>query len=478
MGDASGATTVGCTIDAKSCSACGATDNLFQCLTCKLRLDGKGSAVAICSLCAAKPEEVSCFGKPTLDETSSPPTKIGFTCMPCAGYIKRKEQEKVFDSLKGPSPEAILKTISSKFPWAIQIAQAAPGELLEALQFCKRKLSGQRTIEALAESLANSNTHASLLLQTMGSSVNGLSSDTVTNKALRTFVKNQYPAVKYKAMLLPPAGSLLKAQRHFQDMLKVDDTLVVALAQERLFLIEYFEAQFIPTPSEKQRKRGDYPEIPEFALHLLRATFKSLSTGIKTSAKKEPEAELLVKTFYQDHITWAMNWSLMVGPRSIAPVPVQPSGQFMYSQPKGSGTSYKDYGNKDKGRFAPRDDGASLEPPTKLAKIADIGHSSPGKSAGKSSGAGSSKDYDDMLKLLAKPGDRLEASLQAYKTYPIESRMLWREACRNCFLAGKGYVYHSLIHCEELGNPCRIKCRKCHNGCHWPSVCPVGKQAP
>ena len=42
--------------------------------------------------------------------------------------------------------------------------------------------------------------------------------DSMSTKVLRTFVKNQCPAVKYKSLLHPPHGSIYKAARHFQDM--------------------------------------------------------------------------------------------------------------------------------------------------------------------------------------------------------------------------------------------------------------------
>ena len=194
----------------KSCAACGVGAELLQCDTCKARLKDKGISQALCKKCHDDPEELVMFGKSITS---------GFLCNPCSKFLVRAEQEKLFAKLKEPSSEQVLRTVSSKYPWALTIAQASPDELLEALQFCKRKLSGHRTVAALADSLANNNSHAALLLQNLG----GVAStqDTLTSKALRTFVKNQCPSIKYKALLLPPQGSIHKATRHIQEMLRV-----------------------------------------------------------------------------------------------------------------------------------------------------------------------------------------------------------------------------------------------------------------
>ena len=218
----------------KHCMSCGVGEALLQCGTCKDRLKDVGSGQALCEACIRKPDELGLFGaNPTAGG-------MGFVCTACIKYLERIEQEKLFQELKGPSSEKILRTVSAKFPWALVIAQASPEELLDGLQFCKRKLSGHRTVAALAESLANSNSHAALLIQQMGQNLAGAAqpNDSLASRALRTFVKNQCPSIKYKALLLPPNGSIHKATRHFQDMLKVEYPLVVALAQERLFLCE------------------------------------------------------------------------------------------------------------------------------------------------------------------------------------------------------------------------------------------------
>ena len=88
-------------------------------------------------------------------------------------------------------------------------------------------------MQALAESLAHNNAQAAMLMQPLGHNLkDGKEDDSMTTRVLRTFVKNQCPPIKYKSLLLPPTGSIYKTTRHFQDMLKVEDKLVVALAKD------------------------------------------------------------------------------------------------------------------------------------------------------------------------------------------------------------------------------------------------------
>ena len=262
-----------------NCSGCGLKEELLQCAVCAERMDKKGMSQALCKKCVIDPDTISMFGtKPSGDV-------LGFSCNACVKFLERREQEKLFQTLKPPSPETILRTIAGKFPWALTIARADSDELYEALQTLKRKLSGHRTVAALADSLANTNSHAAVLLQNLSQTGAGADSS-ITSKALRTFVKNQCPSVKYKTLLLPPNGSIHKATRHFQDMLRVEDPLVVALAKERIFFCEWAESNYRPVASAKQRGKGDVPEVPEFALAILRSIFKSLSNSIKNNANK------------------------------------------------------------------------------------------------------------------------------------------------------------------------------------------------
>ena len=119
----------------------------------------------------------------------------------------------------------------------------------------------------------------------------------MTTCGLRTFVTNQCPVVKHKTLLEPLGGSIYKATRHFQDILKVEDVLVVALVQHRLFRCEWAESNFRPQANGKQKKSGDFPEVPDMALQILRLTFKSLSNKVKNAAMPDEEANLMVKAW-------------------------------------------------------------------------------------------------------------------------------------------------------------------------------------
>ena len=394
---------------------------------------------------------------------------VSFLCNPCVKFEERKKQEELFQSLKGPSSEKILMKISTKFPWALTIAQASPDELLDALQTCKRKLSGCRTISALADNLANSNSQAALLLQNLKETGGGGvdSNSTLVTRTLRTFVKNQCPSIKYKSLLLPPDGSIHRATRHFQDMLKVEDPLVAALAQERIFLCEWAESNFRPTQSEKQRRKGVSLEVPEFALRILRCTFKSLSTKIKNAASKDEDSEMMVKAWYADHINWATTWALMgLSPAPPTHYPQQQQQQHQQRPkreilaitahgeprqpefpPKGSGKKSK-FSGGEKGNYEQQAKVPRFAPPAPMV-TATFDENSIDKSGGN------------------------EAIAKTFAADPEKARAFWRENCRNCFLGGKGFVKHSLFECQKSGNKCLLLCTKCKTATHWINQCPA-----
>ena len=249
-------------------------------------------------------------------------------------------------------------------------------------------------------------------------------------------------------------------------MLKVEDPLVVALAQERIFLCEWAESTFRPVLSEKQRKQGEFPEVPEFALRILRCTLKSLSVKIKNAAAKNQEAELMIKAWYADHINWATTWAMMEASSITGPTMVSqpfshqllaiapPNGprQLLQSQPKGSGKNGKD---KDFAK-SKRPDQVN-EGPTFKAPRLDL------PSNGKPT-------FDEVLN---SKDNKADISIKLLKLYPEESRTFWREYCRNCFISGQGLIKHSLSDCQKLGNRCLLRCAKCKAGNHWMSECTV-----
>ena len=435
----------------KHCMSCGTGDSLHQCGTCKDRLKNTGSGQALCEACITKPDDLGMFGAMPKDAA------MGFVCTPCIKHLERIEQEKLFQHLKGPSSEKILRMVSAKFPWALVIAQASPEELLDGLQFCKRKLSGHRTVAALAESLANSNSHAALLIQQMGQNLAGPANAnaSLATRALRTFVKNQCPSIKYKTLLLPPSGSIHKATRHFQDMLKVEDPLVVALAQERLFLCEWVESAYRPVTSEKQRRKGESPEVPEFALCILRGTFKSLSVKIKNGASQDQEADMMVKAWYADHISWATTWAMMEkrAPQLLAITAYGEPSQPTYPPHgvKGSGKKGKDASKKN-GWMQKPEWGNTFEPPAKQSRMEP---------------PSTQPSFQDLLK----GSDKTDSVPKMFKLYPAETKEFFRGVCRNCFTAGKGQVKHTLFDCQKLGNACVIRCARCKEANHWTNHC-------
>ena len=415
-------------------------------------MNGKGMSQALCVACVSDTDVICMFGgKPSADV-------LGFTCNACSKFSERREQEKLFQTLKPPSPEKILRTIAGKFPWALTIARAEPDELFEALQTLKRKLSGHRTVAALADSLANTNSHAAVLLQNLAQNGKAGTDSSITSKALRSFVKNQCPSVKFKTLLLPPKGSIHKATRHFQDMLRVEDPLVVALAMERIFLCEWAETTYRPMASAKERRKGDVPELPEFALAILRSVFKSLSNTIKNNANKNEDNELMIKAWYTEHITWATTWALIDKPATRPMLAITNNDEPRepnHAPPfKGSGKKGKDknYGKQFKGQS----EALVVEPPSKMARTSQA------------SCSGSS--FQDLLN--SKHLDLNSIVSEMYKSHGVEARSYWGENCRNCFLAGKGKgVKHSLFECQKSGNKCSMRCAKCRSAIHWISEC-------
>ena len=274
----------------------------------------------------------------------------------------------------------------------------------------------------------------------------------IASRALRTFVKNSCPSIKYKSLLLPPNGSIHKANRHFQEMLRVEDQLVVALAQERIFLCEWAENHFRPIASEKQRRKGEVLEVPEFALHILRCTFKSLSTKIKQAASKDEDSEILIKAWYSDHINWATTWAIMgqsCGPRAKEqPLALTAHGEPR--QPERAAAANK--GKRGKGK----DGGKGIgEQPNKAPRLEQ----------------GDTNGTPSFNELASSRMVGQEIISKMYDLYPSETRAFWKENCRNCFAAGKGRMSHSFYDCQKMGNPGVLRCLKCRAGNHWISEC-------
>ena len=132
--------------EAADCLSCGGEADIMACSTCVDRLGDKGTIQGICATCIQDDNTLLTCGSAT---------KIGhsfaFSCRACVKFIERCEQEKLSQKLQGPNTETILRTVANKYPWTLTIAKASNEELLEALQFLKRKLSGLCSVHALAE---------------------------------------------------------------------------------------------------------------------------------------------------------------------------------------------------------------------------------------------------------------------------------------------------------------------------------------
>ena len=452
------------------CISCGVDAQLLQCATCKLRLKDKGSSVALCTKCAGDVPILSAFGTAVQSDSGTL-----FTCRSCVMFKERQQQELLFQKLKGPDPETILRMVAAKFPWSLVIAKAAPDEIMEGLQFLKRRLSGHRTIQALAESMATQNTQAALMLQQMAqSSKPNIDDSSLSNKVLRTFVKNQCPSIKYKSLLLPPHGSIYKAVRHFQDMLKVEDPLVVALAQERLLLCEWMELQFRPVCSDKNKKRLDPPEMPFQALNILRLTFKSLSNKVKTAALRDEDANLMIKFAYAEHFEWANSLAIMSTANLVTSSLPGPSNPFN-SKGKGGKEFSKDPSKDYKG-------GKQLALTYNPEPFRSGDGQGPSKhrrtdsaftniQVGSQSISIPSEFKDEFDKIARSSRAPYDVSGPNCVLWQRQLDPLWRVACRNCWAAGQGFKEHTLGQCSQMGNKCFLMCPKCKQGKHWASTC-------
>ena len=73
-------------------------------------MNDKGTASALCGNCLNAPSICGLFGKKLTQATETT-----YQCRACSGFLQRKEQEQLFQKLKGPEPEKILQMVASKF---------------------------------------------------------------------------------------------------------------------------------------------------------------------------------------------------------------------------------------------------------------------------------------------------------------------------------------------------------------------------
>ena len=202
-----------------------------------------------------------------------------------------------------------------------------------------------------------------------------------------------------------------------------------------------------------------------FALQILRSTFKSLSNNIKSAAGKNVEAELLIKSFYAEHLVWGTNWALM----AVPPAPAKSTQSFTFQQPsqyasEPSQSSVLAIADTPKGKGKSQKDGKSKQsrgditlelPSTKKPKLEP-----------------SPANMQQMMKLLQSSGDKNNLVKQSYDRFRTEAGVFWSEHCRNCFVGNKGFVKHTLFECQKARNICNLPCSKCRQGVHWANECP------
>ena len=275
---------------ASDCSNCGADTNLTSCSTCSVRFQNKGTSQGICAQCITDLAVVLSEGK--------------YTCTPCKGFLKKKKQEALLVKLAPSDPRELLRIASQDQSWVFVIAQASPEAIAEGIKTLKRKLNGHKTVASLAESLSSNDPQASLVLGQLAASFTDASKEKLASNVLTAFVNSKCPTTKFKTLLLPPSGSLHVCIRHLQDLLGIEDPLVVALAEERIWICRFFETYYRPPLNAVQKKKGDVVDLPLPALHLLRATFKSMSHKAKCATQLVESDVHLFKALYGEHMDW------------------------------------------------------------------------------------------------------------------------------------------------------------------------------
>ena len=210
--------------------------------------------MAICKTCQQDTNVVESVGK-LMDSGGS--SRADFLCRPCLLHQQRQRDEALLQAVGGPAPVEILKTIAASNARYLAIRRASPDEMLTALNKLKRRTDFSSTANELAAGLASKEVLPALLLQTMAKE----KADPLCQRALESYVTSKCPSIKYKYLLLPElGGSLDKARRHFSEQATNPDGLVAALAQERLFLMDWITKQSTPPQKKSARHSLGVPD--------------------------------------------------------------------------------------------------------------------------------------------------------------------------------------------------------------------------
>ena len=426
----------------------------MQCGKCAERLKGKGAVTAICKICFGDDQLLDSVG---VRAASGSSTNNEFHCRPCAIFVKRLLDEQLIDTVGGMEPRDVLKTVARSSPWFLTLRRAEPDMLLTALNKLKRRTDFNATSTELANGLAARDALPALLLQSFSSG----SADPLCQRALETYVTSKCPSIKYKQLpLAEHGGSMDKARRHFTDQSSNPDQLVAALAMERLFLCNWVEKQCTPVPKRGAKYSLGVPEAPYEATEWLRCIFKSLSLRIKSVAARDTAANILIKTWYMDHLTVARN---MMSSRVVqsaasalhAPLHQSTSSQGELPAPKRAKNDNATVKGKGKSGNTPRKQVEVFAP----------------------QGPMDYKKLPAVLKPFLKPNLNVAQANNALKDASIKYRdelySVFRPFCRNCWAAGRGWVAHSLQSCRQAGASCSLDCPKCGAGhLHWAEQCP------
>ena len=250
-----------------------------------------------------------------------------------------------------------------------------------------------------------------------------------------------------------------KARRHFTDQSVNPDPLVAALAMERLFLCNWVEKQCTPVPKRGAKYALGVPEAPYEATEWLRCIFRSLSLRIKSVAARDTAANILVKTWYMDHLAVAHN---MMSARVV-----QSAAAALHAPVQSSVAVHVD------------------QPMPKRAKI----DKTPAKGKGKGGnttrkpeewnapqGTMDFKKLPAVLKQHLKPNLSVIQANAALKEAAVHHKnelySVFRIYCRNCWAGGRGWISHSLSTCRQSGSACSLECPKCGSGqFHWAESC-------
>jgi hypothetical protein len=347
--------------------------------------------------------------------------------------------------------------VAKSCPWFLTLAAATHDAKLSAHFKIKRRLDFTSSSREIADSLANNDATASLLMQNCAQASAHPAMKATMDRAMEAFVASKCPALKYKELLLPElGGGLDRARRHFGELKLSPEPLVAALASERDFLCEFIERQY--TPVQKRGDRGKCAtvnDVPEHALVMLRFMMKSLSVRLKKAAARDEPALMLVRAWYVDHMIFAeTHMQEHLGSKrkqetsSAAPwFTGGPVKATRLAQPVTNSSGHRNAQVVVKEEFSDVEgkNGGEARVPEAIARYLKDGLR--GREAGQAF-----KDAQEVNR---------GATLQFFGVF-----------CKNCFLAGKGLVHHRLKDCQAAGNRCVVPCAKCPGQQHWAENCP------